>query len=170
MDLGLLVLRVIIGLLLAGHGAQKLFGMFGGYGPEGTGQWLASIGFRPGKPMAIVAGLSELVGGVLLALGFLSPLAAAMVIGVMVVAASTHLANGLWSTAGGYELPLLYAVLGAVLALTGPGALSVDALLGFDWAAYLGLAAIALGVLGGLVVVARARAELSSDVPAEVAA
>jgi len=170
MDLGLLALRLVFGLLLAAHGAQKLFGSFGGYGPDGTGQFFASLGFRPGKPMAIVAGLSELVGGVLLALGLLNPLAAAAVVGTMLVAASTHAPKGLWGTNGGYEQALTYGVAAAALAITGPGVLSLDALLGLTFSPVVGLGAVAVGVLSGLVVIARAKAALRSDSLADAVA
>ncbi|SHG68105.1 DoxX family protein [Streptoalloteichus hindustanus] len=159
LDLGLLVLRVVVGLLLVGHGAQKLFGAFGGHGLAGTGGWLESQGFRPGRVMALLAGLGEVAGGAGLALGLLTPLAGAAVIGTMVVAATTHAANGLWVTQSGYEYALVLAVTGAGLALTGPGSVSVDALLGIDrpalgWA----LAAVALGLVSGLAVGGRAAA------------
>ncbi|RPF27653.1 DoxX family protein [Georgenia muralis] len=165
MEIGLLLVRVVVGALLVGHGAQKLFGSFGGYGVAGTGGWFESIGFRPGRAMAVVAGLSELVGGLLLVLGLLTPLASAAIVGTMVVAASTHAASGLWNTGGGYELPLVLAVVGATVALTGPGAYSLDAVLGLQLSPVVGLGAIALGVLAALVVVARARTAVRS-VPA----
>ena len=108
MNTGLLVLRLVLGLLLVGHGSQKLFGLFGGPGLAAAGGFFDSLGFRPGKPMAIVAGASEAGAGVLLALGLLTPLASAAVIGTLVVAGSVHWAAGLWAQNGGYELPLLY--------------------------------------------------------------
>ena len=77
---GLTILRIFVGIIFAAHGSQKLFGWFGGYGIAGTGGWLESIGFKPGKAMAIVTGLAELLGGLALALGLLTPLAAAVVI------------------------------------------------------------------------------------------
>ena len=150
MDLGLLLLRLVIGGLLVGHGAQKLFGAFGGHGLEGTGGFFASIGFRPGKPMAFVAGLTELGAGVLLILGLLTPLASAGVIGTLLVAGSVHAGKGLWAVNGGYELPLVYALLGAVLALTGPGAYSVDALIGLQPSLVWGAGAIVLGLLAAV--------------------
>ncbi|MCP2257866.1 putative oxidoreductase [Streptoalloteichus tenebrarius] len=159
LDLGLLVLRVVVGLLMVGHGAQKLFGAFGGHGLAGTAGWLESQGFRPGRVMALMAGLGELAGGVGLAVGLLTPLAGAAVIGTMVVAATTHAANGLWVTKGGYEYPLVLAVAGAGLALTGPGAASLDALFGIDRpATTLAVAAVALGLVSGLAVGGRAAA------------
>lgn len=127
--LGLLVIRVVIGLLFVGHGAQKLFGWFGGYGPKGTGGWMDSIGIKPGVAMAVLAGLLELIGGALLAVGLLTPLAAALIVLTMLGAiAKVHGKNGLWSTAGGYEynLVLIAAVIG--IALTGAGDYSLDLL------------------------------------------
>src|SRR3978361_2098573 len=121
MNTGLLVLRVVLGLLLIGHGSQKLFGMFGGHGPEGTGGFFHSIGFRPGRPMALVAGLSEVGAGLLLAFGLLTPRAAAAPVGPLFVASSVHWKNGLWGQNGGFELPLFYSATAVVLAFTGPG-------------------------------------------------
>lgn len=166
MDLGLLLLRLAIGGLLVGHGAQKLFGAFGGHGLEGTGGFFASIGFRPGKPMAFVAGLTELGAGVLLILGLLTPLASAGVIGTLLVAGSVHAGKGLWAVNGGYELPLVYALLGAVLALTGPGAYSLDALIGLQPSLAWGAGAIVLGLVAGGAVVARAKSVLKADAQA----
>ena len=129
-DLGLLIIRLVIGLLFVGHGTQKLFGWFGGYGIKGTGGWFESIGVKPGVTMAVLSGLSELVGGLLFALGLVTPLAAVLIIIMMLVAiVKVHGANGLWATANGYELNLIIiaAVLG--LALIGAGSYSLDAIL-----------------------------------------
>jgi putative oxidoreductase len=168
MDTGLLILRVVAGLLLAGHGAQKLFGSFGGHGLDGVGGWFHSMGFRPGRPMAVTAGMAELVGGLLLALGFLTPFAGAAVVGTMVVAASVHRTNGVWATAGGYELALLYGVVGLALATAGPGEASVDAWLDLDdtWSAGLGLVLCALALVAGLVLTARASKVTKADAEA----
>ncbi|HTG71616.1 MAG TPA: DoxX family protein [Candidatus Udaeobacter sp.] len=128
--LGLLVVRLVVGLLFVGHGAQKLFGWFGGYGPKGTGGWLESIGVKPGVAMAIVAGLMELVGGVLFAAGLLTPLAAALIVMTMLVAiVKVHGQNGLWATANGYEYNLVLAAIAIGIALTGAGQFSIDALI-----------------------------------------
>src|SRR5688500_10153150 len=108
MDIGLLLIRVVLGGFLAGHGLQKLFGWFGGHGIAGTGGFFETLGYRPGKRHAVLAGATELVGGVLLVVGFLTPLAAAMVVGVMVNAAgAVHWRNGLWVTEGGIEYPFV---------------------------------------------------------------
>src|SRR5947208_2970631 len=111
---GLFFLRAFLGVLLFAHGTQKLFGWYGGYGPDGTGGFFEQVGHRPGRQMAILAGLSEAGGGTLLGLGLITPLAAAMIIGVMVTASvSVHGDKGLWATNGGYELPLTKAGIGA---------------------------------------------------------
>src|SRR5437870_9117397 len=129
MNEGLLVARLIFGLVMAAHGAQKLFGWFGGYGIAGTGNFFESIGFRPGRLFAALAGLGEFGGGLLLALGFLGPIGPALILSVMIVAAVTsHLGKGLFAMNGGIEVPLLYAAVSTGLALTGPGRYSVDAL------------------------------------------
>jgi putative oxidoreductase len=129
-DLGLLIIRLVVGLLFVAHGAQKLFGWFGGYGIKGTGGWFESIGVKPGATMAVLAGLSELGGGLLFALGLVTPLAAILIIGTMLVAiVKVHAANGLWATANGYELNLLYIVIALGVALTGAGSYSLDAIL-----------------------------------------
>ena len=158
MDLGLLLLRVVLGALLIGHGSQKLFGAFGGHGLAGTGAFFESLGFKPGRIMATIAGASELGAGVLLVLGLLTPLAGAAVIGTLIVAASVHWSKGLWGQDGGIELPLVYAVLGAVVALAGPGAYSLDAVLGLAWSLPVSLGLVALGVVAGFAVVATRRA------------
>ena len=168
MNTGLLILRIVTGLLLAGHGSQKLFVKFGGYGLEGTGGWFHSVGFRPGKAMALVAGLAELGGGLLLGFGLLTPIAAVVVIGTLLVASSTHLEKGLWGQNGGYELPLVYVTTAATLAFTGPGAWSLDNALGIeDWSGNTaGILALVVGILGALVVVGQARRTLKSEAAA----
>lgn len=150
MDLGLLLLRLLLGLLVMGHGSQKLFGVFGGGGLDGTGAFFEKLGFRPGRPMAALAGLTEFGAGLLVVVGLLTPLAGAGIIGTLLVAGAVNAGKGLWAQQGGYELPLVYAVLGAVLALTGPGSWSIDALLGLDWSLPVSLAAIGLGAVAGL--------------------
>jgi putative oxidoreductase len=129
-DLGLLVLRASVGGTLLAHGTQKLFGWFGGGGISGTAAMFDSIGFKPGKVNALVAGVSEAGGGALLALGLATPAAGAAVAGTMVVASSMHADNGFFATKGGLEYPAVLGLTAAALALTGPGELSVDRLLG----------------------------------------
>lgn len=128
--IGTTALRVGVGATLIAHGTQKLFGWFGGYGPTGTGQFLESIGFAPGKPSAIAAGLAEAGGGALLALGLATPAAGAAVAGNMAVAASTHTDNGFFVTSGGLEYPAVLGLIGASFAATGAGPLSLDQALG----------------------------------------
>ena len=148
--LGLLFLRLIFGGLLAGHGAQKLYGKFGGHGPEGTGQFMEKLGLRPGRDWALVAGASELGGGALTALGLLSPLGPITTMAPMVVAwRKAHWGKPIWVTSGGAELPLTNLAIAGALTLTGPGAVSVDRILGTKapwWLVALGIAGTAAGV------------------------
>ena len=150
MDTGLLLARMVLGVLMAAHGTQKLFGWFGGYGLAGTGGFFEQLGFRPGRFFAATAGTTEVVGGLLMAAGLLGPLGPALVLSVMVVAIATvHWPHGLFAQNNGIETPLLYAVGAVALALTGPGGYSLDALLRLSWSAEIAWIAIALGVLGG---------------------
>ncbi|MGF6952906.1 putative oxidoreductase [Neobacillus sp. B4I6] len=129
-NIGLLIIRLVIGLLFVGHGAQKLFGWFGGYGLKGTGGWFESIGMKPGVTMALLAGLAELIGGILFALGLLTPLAGIMIAGTMAMAiVKVHAPNGLWATANGYEYNLTLLVVAIGIALVGPGQYALDSLL-----------------------------------------
>src|SRR5262245_16327821 len=129
MDAGLLIGRVVLGALMAGHGAQKLFGWFGGYGIAGTGAYMEALGFRPGRFFAATAASAEVASGVLMALGLFGPVGPALMLSVMIVAAVTvHWQHGVFAMTNGVELPLLYAAGAAALGLTGPGAYSLDAL------------------------------------------
>jgi putative oxidoreductase len=153
MSIGLLILRLVVGLSLAAHGAQKLLGWFGGYGIAGTGRFLEQLGFRPGRRQAAQAGIAELLGGLFLAAGFLTPAAAAALVAVMVVAAvSVHIKNGFFAQTGGYEYTLVLGAAALALAFTGPGAVSVDQALGVSWSgARWGLGALAAGLIGAAV-------------------
>jgi putative oxidoreductase len=130
-SLARLIVRVTVGGLLAGHGAQKLFGSFGGPGVKGTAGWLESMSLKPGRQWAIVAGMSEFGGGLLTALGALNPIGPIMAASAMLMATlKVHRGKPVWSTAGGAELPLTnLAILGGLF-LAGPGKLSFDGLLG----------------------------------------
>lgn len=124
--LGLLLIRLVFGLTFAAHGTQKLFGWFGGHGVAGTGAWLESIGLRPGKFQAVLAGASELIAGLLLSAGLWLPVAAVLITVAMLVAiAKVHGKNGYWATAGGYEYNIAILVVAIGLALTGPGAYTI---------------------------------------------
>ncbi|QLJ05488.1 DoxX family protein [Streptomyces sp. NEAU-sy36] len=148
-DGGLLLLRLAFGLPLAGHGAQKLFGLFGGRGLTATGKWFESLGYRPGRLFAVIGGLSELLGGLGLALGLFTPLAAAAIVGVMINAmVSVAAAHGLWIDQGGIEYNIGIAVAALAVAAIGPGRLALDHYLPWGRGGWPH-AALALG-LGGL--------------------
>ena len=150
---GLLLGRLVLGLVMAAHGTQKLFAWFGGYGLAGTGGFMESLGFRPGARFAAAAGLSETVGGLLLALGLLGPVGPALMLSVMIVAAVTvHWKNGVFAAGNGVEVPLLYATGAVMIALVGPGRFSLDAMLGLDtlWTPVLVWAALGVGAIGAI--------------------
>jgi putative oxidoreductase len=149
---GLLVGRLVIGLGIAAHGAQKLFGWFGGHGLVGTSGYFESLGFRPGRVFATLAGLGEFVSGVLIALGLFGPIGPALLLAVMLVAMGQNLKNGFFAMNQGVELPLLYGAAGVALALTGPGAFSLDAAFGLGELSSPDVGGIALivGILGAI--------------------
>jgi putative oxidoreductase len=159
MEVGLLVLRLVVGAFFFGHGSQKLLGWFGGHGLAGTGGAFEQMGLRPGRAMAAIAGLSELTGGVLFAAGLLTPLAAAMLIGPMTLAiAIVHWRHGPWVSEGGWEYNMVLIAVAFAVTAVGPGKYSLDRafeldLAGLDWA----LIALAAGVAGALAVAAAAR-------------
>jgi putative oxidoreductase len=159
-DLALLAVRVLVGLLVAAHGAQKLFGWSGGPGMNGFSGWMASIGLQPARLWGLLGGLGEFGGGLLLALGLLTPLGALSIVGAMAMAiALAHWSKGFWGTNGGYEYPLVLLVTSAIIGLAGPGAYSLDALLSIAlpaWVFWAGLAGVALVVAYGLSLTRRA--------------
>jgi putative oxidoreductase len=127
LSIGLLILRLVLGITVAAHGAQKLFGWFGGPGLDGFAGVMEKLTIRPARPFALLAGLGEFGGGILVALGFLNPAGPLIVAGAMVVAIVTvHLGKGFFNTRGGYEFPLLIAGGAVALSFTGPGAYSLD--------------------------------------------
>jgi len=145
-SIGLLLLRAAFGAVLIGHGTQKLFGWFGGHGLSRTGGWFESVGYRPGRRLAALAGLAETIGGLLMVLGLVTPLAAALLIAVMLAASAVHAPHGLWTADGGFELPAFYGLTAAALAITGPGRYSLDHVLGLTWNWREALAALAVGI------------------------
>lgn len=155
-DLGLLVLRLVLGLTFVGHGSQKLFGWFGGSGLKTTIGWMGKMGFRPAWFWGLMAALTEFGGGILLALGFLSPLGSLGIIAAMSIAIlKVHWSKGFWNTKGGIEFPLINLTAALSLGMLGPGFYSLDSALGLKLtepatlAAGLGL--VILGVIAALV-------------------
>jgi putative oxidoreductase len=152
MEIGLLVLRLVVGLGFAAHGAQKLFGLFNGYCIEGTAGMFEKLGLRPGRQHALAAGTAELLGGLLIAAGLVTPFAAAALIAVMTAAVLTvHLPKGFFNSNGGSEYNLVLAAALFALAAVGAGEWSLDNALGLDvagtgWA----LGALGVGLLGGI--------------------
>lgn len=133
-DLALLVLRLVLGVIFVAHGAQKLFGSFGGPGLKGTAGFFEQLGIRPAYPMAVVVGAIEFFGGILAALGFLMPVVAVGLISVMIGAILTvHLRHGFFAQSGGYEFNLALIGIALALLLAGAGSYSLDAALGLFW-------------------------------------
>ncbi|RAL21912.1 DoxX family protein [Thermoflavimicrobium daqui] len=129
MSLGLLIIRLVVGLTFMGHGLQKLFGWFGGHGLKGTGGWMESIGIRPGIWMAFLAGLSELIGGFLFAAGIFMPISSILIVGTMLVAIfKVHGQNGYWSTSNGFEYNLILIAVAIGIGLIGGGNYTLELL------------------------------------------
>jgi putative oxidoreductase len=149
-SLAFLLTRAIVGGLIAGHGAQKLFGAFGGRGQEGTAAYLDTLEIRPPKRWALIAGVSEFAGGGLTALGLLNPLGPLLAVGSMATATLTqHKGKPIWGTKGGAELPVTNMAALAALVLAGPGRLSLDAMFGTRvpwWFSFLAMTGVAVGV------------------------
>jgi putative oxidoreductase len=153
MNFGLLLIRLVVGLTLAAHGAQKLFGWFGGGGLAGTSQMFEKIGLRPARFHALMAGLGETGGGLLLAIGLVTPAAAAVIVAVMLVATYVaHLGHGFFAHKGGWEYNLVLAATALGVAFAGPGAFSLDDVLGLSWSEQWGVAALITGIIAGAAV------------------
>ncbi len=165
MDLALLVLRVVVGLLIASHGAMKLFGAFGGPGLHGTSGWLHSAGFRPARLWALVASGAEFGGGLLFALGLLSPLGSVGIAAAMLTAITKIHWPKVWATEGGFEYPLVMLAVALAVGIAGPGAFSLDAWLGVLVPPAGSLAAIVLAALGYLVGIAMSTAKPATAPP-----
>lgn len=163
MEIGLLLIHATVGVLLVGHGVQKLFGWVGGYGIEGTGGFMEQLNMRPGRHMAIAAGGSEAIGGALLAVGLLTPLAAVLIGSTMLVASLTaHAGKGPFASNGGWELPLINGVVAVGLAFNGAGQWSLDNAIGLDVAGFWwGFGASVLAIAGGLGAIAFGRSALA---------
>ena len=158
-ELGLLILRLVVGLTFAAHGAQKAFGWWSGPGLAGWRGAITHMGFRPVELFVALSIGAELVGGLLLALGLFTPLAAAVVVGQLVVIITrVHLPKGFWNTGGGYEYPL--AIAASVIAITfiGAGTISLDHALGLAYSDSVGAAFLLIGLLGGLLALGASRA------------
>lgn len=158
-DIGLLTSRATVGLAMAAHGAQKAFGAFEGPGPQGSAQFMSSLGFEPSEKYAMAASYNELISGLGLALGLGGPLPSAGIIAGMLVAAMTvHAKNGFFNDKQGYELPTIYAAAALAFASAGFGALSLDRLFGLDKKLRhpaLTALAVAGGITGGLLALAQ---------------
>ncbi|GLF95366.1 DoxX family protein [Streptomyces yaizuensis] len=151
MDAGLLLLRLVVGLLIAGHGVQKVSHLLGGDGLAGGTEEFRRDGFRGGRLTAVAAGGSQIGAGLFLAAGLLTPLAAMAAMGVMTVAGTVKRPHGLWVQHDGYEYPLILVVVSASLALTGPGGWSLDQALGVTpWPVWITVTATVVGPLSGL--------------------
>jgi putative oxidoreductase len=157
--------RTTIGLLFVGHGTQKLFGWFGGGGPEVTGGFFEQVGLRPGRRYALVAGAAEAGGGLLFALGAATPLAAAAISSSMITAIKTvHWEKGVWSSGGGYEYNLVLLAAAFGLTENGPGDWSVDAAVGRSrWGTGWAFAALAAGAAGSAAALAAVEQETEKE-------
>lgn len=162
MSFGLLLLRLVVGGLFIGHGTQKLFGWFDGPGRDGATAFMDSLGYPNPRRMAVIAGATEAIAGVLLVLGLFTPVAGAMIVGVMINAILTvHRPNGLWNSDGGYEYNLVLAAVGVMFGFVGAGGASLDEALDLGMAGSLwGVATLMVGLLtAGAVLAMRQPAE-----------
>jgi putative oxidoreductase len=170
MEVGIFIIRLVVGGLLIGHGTQKLFAWFGGHGVEGTGGFMETLGMRPGRPMAVAAGASEAGGGLLLVLGLFTPLAAVLIASTMLVASlKVHRGKGVFASNGGFEVPLINAAVVIGLAFDGVGKWSLDNAIGWDVSGVAwGIGAIAVAVAGALGAIEFGRRHGARPVPVDV--
>jgi putative oxidoreductase len=159
MEVGLFLIHVVVGVLIAAHGAQKLFGWFGGGGVAGTGSMMESLGLVPGRHMAAAAGAAELAGGLLLALGLLVPVAAVLIASTYLVASRTaHAGKGPWNQNGGWEFVLVLSTVAVGLAFNGAGKWSLDHAIGWDISGFWwGIGAAVVALIGAIGVLAATR-------------
>ena len=164
LDVGLLLIRLTIGCLVFCHGTRKLFGWFNGAGLRSTAALFDSIGYRPGMAAAIMAGVCEAGGAILILLGVLSPLAGAMLLGSMLNAAAVQFVNGLWFANKGAEYPLVLGAIATALVFTGPGRISLAQALDWQFSGWQwGVASAAAGALGALAVLIMRRLTLAKE-------
>jgi putative oxidoreductase len=157
LSIGLLLVRLVVGLAMAAHGTQKLWGRLGGYGLNKTGEFFVNLGYRPGRTFAALASVGEITSGLLVALGSFGAAGPALMISVMIAAMITvHWERGLFASTNGVELPLLYIAAALVITLAGYGQYSLDARFGIAvfWTPTVTWVALGMGVLGGLANVA----------------
>jgi putative oxidoreductase len=161
-DVGLLLLRLMVGPLLIGHGCQKAWGWFHGPGRAVATAMFNDWGFRPARVMVVIAATCEIAAGILVTTGLAVTFAAAIMIGTLAVACSATATHGLWAARGGVETGLLYGWIGVVLAFTGPGRYSIDRLLDTPHGPGLGVIAVVVGLLAGAPPIVRSRRNLTA--------
>lgn len=162
-DCGLLLLRLAVGMLIIGHAVQKSFGWLGGDGLAATSAVFDRVGYRPGRAMVLVAATTEIAGSLFLMAGAFTPLAGAVLVGVMAVACSVHWPFGVWASNRGFELPLTFAIVAAALAMTGAGGWSLDRILGLDYPAWVALVSLLASFLGAMGLVGLRTLRLKSE-------
>jgi putative oxidoreductase len=166
-SIALLILRIVAGLLIAGHGSQKLFGWFGGHGLKGTTAWLQSQGFKPAWFWALLGALGEFGGGLLFALGLLTPLGVIGIFASMLMAVvRLHWSQGIWATQGGYEYPLVLLFTALAVGLAGPGTYSLDALIHFSLPLFVTAIGLVLAIITVFIGVFISRQQAPQQVPA----
>ena len=162
-DIGLFLIRATAGLLMAAHGAQKLFGWFGGSSMAQWAEDLGRMGIRPAVAWAYISVGAQFAGGLLLAAGLLTPFATASLVGPMAVVVVQKWSKGFFNVRGGYEFMLLLLLIGVAIAVTGPGAVSLDAAIGFGLALEIRLAIVGATIVAALVAVLPGRATVPAQ-------